>query len=67
VPGGLLKTGSYLGTIGVDIANDRVVFAADDALQFDVFEPKDDTQAERHSRVGVIAPLLEWETTRAGN
>ncbi|HEX3281322.1 MAG TPA: ABC transporter ATP-binding protein [Pyrinomonadaceae bacterium] len=67
VPGGLLKTGSYLGTIGVDIANDRVVFAADDALQFDVFEPKDDTQAERHNRVGVIAPLLEWETTRTGN
>jgi len=67
VPGGLLKSGSYLGTIGVDVANDRVVFAADDVLQFDVFEPKDDTQAERHSRVGVIAPLLEWETTRAGN
>jgi lipopolysaccharide transport system ATP-binding protein len=67
VPGGLLKSGSYLGTVGVDVANDRVVFAADDVLQFDVFEPKDDTQAERHSRVGVIAPLLEWETTRAGN
>ena len=67
VPGGLLKSGSYLGTIGVDVANDRVVFAADDVLQFDVFEPKDDTQAERHNRVGVIAPLLEWETTRASD
>ena len=64
VPGGLLKTGAYFGTIGVDVANERVVFAADDVFQFDVFEPEDDTQAERHSRVGVIAPLLQWETTR---
>jgi lipopolysaccharide transport system ATP-binding protein len=62
VPGGILKTGSYFGTIGVDVAWDRVVFTADDVLQFDVYEPGDDTQATRHMRVGVIAPLLRWET-----
>ena len=64
VPGGLLKTGSYYGTIGVDVAYERVVFAADDAFHFDVFEPEDDTQATRHGRVGVVAPLLEWQTVR---
>ncbi len=64
VPGGLLKTGAYYGTIGVDVAYERIVFAADDAFHFDVFEPEDDTQATRHGRVGVIAPLLKWETTR---
>jgi lipopolysaccharide transport system ATP-binding protein len=65
VPGGLLKTGGYFGTIGVDVAYERVVFAADDAFHFDVYEPEDDTQATRHGRVGVIAPVLEWETTRS--
>ncbi|MGI9067508.1 MAG: ABC transporter ATP-binding protein [Pyrinomonadaceae bacterium] len=65
VPGGLLKTGEYFGTIGVDVAYVRVVFAADDAFHFDVYEPGDDTQATRHLRLGVIAPLLNWEITRA--
>jgi lipopolysaccharide transport system ATP-binding protein len=67
VPGGLLKTGGYFGTIGVDVAYERVVFAADDVFHFDVYEPEDDTQATRHGRVGVIAPLLEWKTTRSIN
>jgi hypothetical protein len=40
-----------------------VVFAADDTFHFDVFEPEDDTQANRHRRPGAIAPLLSWETT----
>lgn len=65
VPGGLLKTGGYFGTIGVDVAYDRVVFTADDVVHFDVYEPEDDTQATRHGRVGVIAPVLEWETLRS--
>lgn len=64
VPGGLLKSGSYFGTIGADIKNQRVIFAANDVLSFDVFESGDDTLAERHKRVGVIAPLLDWETRR---
>jgi len=64
VPGGILKTGSYYGTVGVDVANVRVVFKAEDALHFDVYEPEDDTQATRHMRVGVIAPLLPWEISR---
>ena len=63
VPGGLLKTGSYYGTFGVDIANVRIVFAADDCFHFDVFEPEDDTQATRHQRLGAVAPLLQWEIT----
>ncbi len=64
VPGGLLKSGPYFGTIGADIKNQRVIFAANDVLNFEVFESGDDTLAERHKRVGVIAPLLDWETKR---
>jgi hypothetical protein len=52
VPGALLKAGSYYGTIGADIKNDRVIF-----------ESGDDTLAERHNRVGLIAPLLRWQTS----
>jgi len=63
IPGGLLKTGGYYGGLGVDINNDRIVFAADDTVHFDVFEPEDDTQANRHRRPGSIAPLLSWKTT----
>jgi lipopolysaccharide transport system ATP-binding protein len=61
VPGGLLKTGTYFGTIGADVAYERILFSADDIVQFDVYEPEDDTQATRHRRVGVIAPLLKWK------
>jgi lipopolysaccharide transport system ATP-binding protein len=61
-PGELLKTGSYYVSFGADIKNERIVSCADDAVPFDVFEPEDDTLAERHRRVGVIAPLLEWRT-----
>ena len=61
IPAGLLKTGGYYGSLGVDIKDDRVVFAADDAFHFDVFEPEDDMQAGRHKRPGAIAPLLNWE------
>src|SRR4029079_8481220 len=63
VPAGLLKTGGYYGSLGVDIKDDRIVYAADDAIHFDVFEPEDDTQANRHRRPGSIAPLLSWKTT----
>jgi lipopolysaccharide transport system ATP-binding protein len=62
IPGGLLKEGGYYGSLGVDIRdNPKLVFAADDALHFDVFEPEDDIQAGRHKRAGGIAPLLNWE------
>ena len=61
IPGGLLKTGGYYGSLGVDIKDDRVVLSADDAFHFDVFEPDDDIQAGRHKRPGAIAPLLNWE------
>lgn len=61
IPGGLLKTGSYFGTIGADIKNVRVIFAENDVLNFEVFESGDDTLAERHSRVGLVAPLLKWQ------
>ena len=61
VPGGLLKAGSYYGTIGADIKNERIIFVADDVLEFEVFESGDDTLAERHKRVGLIAPLLKWQ------
>jgi lipopolysaccharide transport system ATP-binding protein len=61
IPGGLLKTGGYYGSLGVDIRDERVIFAVDDALHFDVFEPEDDMQAGRHKRPGAIAPLLNWE------
>jgi len=71
IPGGLLKTGGYYGSLGADIKDDRVVFAADDAFHFDVFEPEDDIQAGRHKRPGLIAPLLAWEIselpTNSGN
>lgn len=61
IPGGLLKTGGYYGSLGMDIKDDRVIFAADDAFHFDVFEPEDDVQAGRHKRPGAIAPLFSWE------
>ena len=61
VPAGLLKADSYYGTIGADIKNERVIFTENDVLDFDVFESVDDTLAERHKRVGLIAPLLEWQ------
>lgn len=65
VPANLLKAGSYYATIGADIKNERVIFAENDAVQFEVYESGDDTLAERHKRVGVIAPLLKWETSEA--
>jgi lipopolysaccharide transport system ATP-binding protein len=65
IPGELLKSGSYLGTVGADIKNDRIIFAENDVLQFDVFESGDDTLAERHKRIGLIAPVLAWETTES--
>ncbi len=61
VPGELLKAGSYLGTIGADIKNQRIIFAENDVLNFDVFESGDDTLSERHKRVGLVAPLLKWQ------
>ncbi len=67
IPAGLLKTGSYYGTIGADIKNERIVFAANDLLSFEVFESGDDTLAQRHDRVGVVAPLLQWEIEKAEN
>lgn len=63
VPSGLLKTGSYYGSFGVDVANVRIIYTADDVFHFDVFEPEDDTQSERHKRPGAIAPLLSWKIT----
>lgn len=64
IPGGLLKTGGYYCSFGVDIKDDRIIFAADDAIHFDVFEPEDDIQAGRHKRPGAIAPLLNWEISK---
>jgi lipopolysaccharide transport system ATP-binding protein len=63
IPGELLKSGSYFGTVGADIKNERIIFTENDVLQFDVFESGDDTLAERHKRIGLIAPVLAWETT----
>lgn len=65
VPGGLLKIGSYYGTIGADIKNERVIFAEDDVINFEVFESGDDTLAERHKRVGLVAPLLQWKISES--
>jgi lipopolysaccharide transport system ATP-binding protein len=61
----LLKAGPYFGTVGADIKNGRVLFAENDVLQFDVYESADDTLAERHKRVGLIAPVFEWHTRAA--
>jgi ABC-type polysaccharide/polyol phosphate transport system, ATPase component len=65
LPANLLKTGPYYATIGADIKNERVIFAENDAIQFEVYESGDDTLAERHKRVGIIAPLLSWQTFEA--
>ena len=65
IPGDLLKAGSYFATIGADIKNERIIFAENDFIHFDVFESGDDTLAERHKRVGLIAPVLAWQTTEA--
>jgi lipopolysaccharide transport system ATP-binding protein len=64
VPGGLLKAGSYFATIGADIKNERVIFVENDVLDFEVFESGDDTLAERHKRVGLVAPLLKWQISQ---
>jgi lipopolysaccharide transport system ATP-binding protein len=66
VPEGLLKAGSYFGTVGADIKNERIIFAEPDAFRFDVFDSGDDTLAERHKRVGLIAPILSWGIAPAG-
>lgn len=65
VPSGLLKAGSYYGTIGADIKNERIIFAANDVLEFEVYESGDDVLAERHKRLGSIAPLLAWQIAEA--
>jgi len=65
VPSGLLKSGTYFATVGADIKNERMIFAENDFLRFDVYESGDDTLAERHKRVGAIAPLLRWEISEA--
>ena len=62
IPEGLLKAGSYYGTVGADIKNERIIFAENDYFNFDVFESGDDTLAERHKRVGLIAPIFRWQT-----
>jgi homopolymeric O-antigen transport system ATP-binding protein len=67
VPGGLLKAGGYYVTFGADVKNERIVYTADDALHFDVFDTEEDLQGDRHSRVGLVAPLLRWETERAAD
>jgi lipopolysaccharide transport system ATP-binding protein len=64
MPGGLLKAGTYYGTIGADIKNERVIFVKNDVFQFEVFESGDDTLAERHKRLGFIAPLLKWQISQ---
>jgi lipopolysaccharide transport system ATP-binding protein len=65
IPGGLLKAGTYCVTFGADVKNERIIFAENDLLQFEVIESGDDTLAERHKRVGLIAPLLKWEISEA--
>jgi lipopolysaccharide transport system ATP-binding protein len=67
IPAGLLKAGGYFGTIGADIKNQRIIFAENDAFHFDVFESADDTLAERHKRVGLVAPLLEWNISESNS
>jgi len=66
IPGKLLKAGPLYGTVGMDVRNERVVFAAADVLQVDLFDPESDSQSERHQRGGTIAPLLAWNTTYPG-
>ena len=64
VPGKLLKAGSYYGTVGADIRNERVIFAENDVLHFEVYESGDNVLAERHKRPGSIAPLLKWQISQ---
>ena len=66
VPGEFLKAGSYFGTIGADIKNERIIFADSDIVQFEVYESGHDTLSERHRRPGLIAPLLKWQTSETG-
>jgi hypothetical protein len=65
VLGELLKAGGYYATFGADVKNERIVYTADDALYFDVFDTVEDLQGDRHIRVGIVAPVLRWETGRA--
>jgi lipopolysaccharide transport system ATP-binding protein len=65
VPGGLLKAGGYHVTFGADVKHERIVYTADDALYFDVFDTVEDMMGDRHGRPGIVAPLLRWETGRA--
>jgi lipopolysaccharide transport system ATP-binding protein len=67
VPAGLFKVGSYFITAGADIKNERVICAADDVAHFDVYDSQDDPLAERHTRPGVMAPLLTWKTEVASD
>ena len=63
-PANLLRTGTIFGTVGADIKNERVVFANEDAIELEVVDGGLDLLlSERHARPGVVAPLLEWETS----
>lgn len=63
IPGNLLKTGTIYGTVGADVQADRIIFAEDDILEIHVVETGGDIVSDRHQRVGVVAPLLQWRIT----
>ncbi|GAB4196588.1 MAG: ABC transporter ATP-binding protein [Roseiflexaceae bacterium] len=63
LPGNIFKTGAVYGTVGADVANDRIVFVVNDAFQVDVIDSGAGIVTGRHQRVGIIAPLLDWQTS----
>lgn len=67
LPGNLFKVGTVHGTIGADVANDRLIFVNDDAFALDVIDSGVGLASGRHGRLGAVAPLLEWREVESGD
>jgi hypothetical protein len=59
IPADLLST-AYV-SVYFDIRNVRMILAAENVLQFTIFDPRPSLESERHERFGPVAPLLRWE------
>jgi len=64
IPANLLKEGIARGTVGVDVRNERIILAEENVFEVNVTDLIDNL-SERHTRPGVVAPILKWEIERS--
>ena len=63
IPENILNQGNYYLTIASDIPNQEVSFFYENALCIHVDRSVDISPSLADGRLGVIAPLLKWQTT----